>query len=239
MIDLTSLFWLGAIGMSVGTAVFAWGGRSASGGERRYYVTLVGISGIAAIAYGLMALGVGWISIADRTVFVPRYVDWILTTPLIVLFLGMLAGLDTRRFVIVLGLNTVVMVTGFVGATLPGIERFGLFGLGSLAFVGLVYYLVGPMTQAATGRSAGIRTLYVRLRNLTIILWLIYPFIWVLGTPGFGLLTLTVDVALITYLDLVTKVGFGLIALDASATMQSEFGESLADTESTLPSTAD
>jgi sensory rhodopsin len=239
MVALTSLFWLGAIGMAVGTAAFAWAGRNAGASERRYYLTLVGISGIATIAYALMANGIGWLSVADRSVFVPRYVDWILTTPLIVLFLGMLAGLDRRDFAVALGLNTVVMVAGFVGATLPGIERFALFGLGGLAYIGLVYYLVGPTTARAAERSAGVRSLYVRLRNLTIILWTIYPFIWLLGPPGLGLLTTKVDIALITYLDLVTKVGFGLIALDASATMESELGESLADTDAEIASAAD
>jgi sensory rhodopsin len=239
MVEVSSLFWLGAIGMAVGTAAFAWAGRNAAGSERRYYLALVGISGIATIAYALMASGIGEISIADRSVFIPRYVDWILTTPLIVLFLGMLAGLDRRDFIVVLGLNTVVMVAGFIGAALPGIERFALFGVGGLAYIGLVYYLVGPATEQATKRSAGVRSLYVRLRNLTIILWTIYPFIWILGPPGFGLLTVKVDIALITYLDLVTKVGFGFIALDASATMESELGESLADTDAEIPSAAD
>lgn len=239
MVALTSLFWLGAIGMAAGTVAFAWAGRSATESERRYYLTLVGISGIATIAYALMANGIGWLSVADRSVFIPRYVDWILTTPLIVLFLGMLAGLDRRDFLVVLGLNTVVMVAGFVGATLPGFERFALFGLGGLAYIGLVYYLVGPTTEQAAERSAGVRSLYVRLRNLTIILWTIYPFIWMLGPPGFGLLTTKVDIALIIYLDLVTKVGFGLIALDASATMESELGESLADTDAEITSAAD
>jgi sensory rhodopsin len=238
MVELTSLFWLGAVGMAAGTAAFAWAGRNAAGGERRYYLALVGISGIAAVAYTLMANGIGWLSVADRTIFVPRYVDWILTTPLIVLFLGMLAGLDRRDFAVVIGLNTVVMVAGFAAATLPGTERFALFGLGSLAFVGLVYYLVGPTTAKAAERSAGVRSLYVRLRNLTIILWTIYPLIWILGPPGFGLLTTTVDVSLVAYLDLVTKVGFGLIALDASATMESELGESLADTDAGLPASS-
>jgi sensory rhodopsin len=71
----------------------------------------------------------------------------------------------------------------------------------------------------------------VRLRNLTAVLWSIYPLIWILGPPGLNLLIPTIDIALITYLDLVTEVGFGLIALDASATLRSEFGVSLAGTE--------
>lgn len=235
MLELESLFWLGAVGMAVGTAAFAWGGREATGSERRYYLTLVGISGIAAVAYAIMALGIGWVGVDGRTIFVPRYVDWILTTPLIVLFLGMLAGLDRRQFAVVLTLDTVVMVAGFAAALLPGVERFALFGVGAVAFVALVYYFVGPATATASDRSDGALSLYVRLRNLTIILWSVYPLLWVLGSAGFGLLTLTVEVSLIAYLDLVTKVGFGLIALDASATMRSETGESLADAGTEVP----
>nr|2KSY_A Chain A, Sensory rhodopsin II [Natronomonas pharaonis] len=239
MVGLTTLFWLGAIGMLVGTLAFAWAGRDAGSGERRYYVTLVGISGIAAVAYAVMALGVGWVPVAERTVFVPRYIDWILTTPLIVYFLGLLAGLDSREFGIVITLNTVVMLAGFAGAMVPGIERYALFGMGAVAFIGLVYYLVGPMTESASQRSSGIKSLYVRLRNLTVVLWAIYPFIWLLGPPGVALLTPTVDVALIVYLDLVTKVGFGFIALDAAATLRAEHGESLAGVDTDTPAVAD
>ena len=232
MIDISMIFWVGAVGMLVGTVVFAWAGRDAMAGERRYYLTLIGISGIATVAYVLMALGVGWFNVGERVVFVPRYVDWILTTPLIVLFLGLLAGIDRRKFAISIGLNTVVMVAGMVAALLPGTARFALFGLGAIAFVALVYYLFGPMTASARARPGGIEKLYVRLRNLTAVLWSIYPLIWVLGPPGLDLLTATVGTTLVVYLDLVTKVGFGLIALDASATLHSEFGVSLAGTES-------
>lgn len=229
MLELKSLFWLGAVGMALGTAAFAWGGRGTTGSERRYYLTLIGISGIAAVAYTIMALGLGWVAFDGRTIFVPRYIDWILTTPLIVLFLGMLAGLDRRQFAVVLTLDTVVMTFGFAAAMLPGAGRFALFGVGAIAFVALVYYLVGPATATASTGSGGKLSLYVRLRNLTIILWAIYPLLWVLGSAGVGLLTLTVEVALVAYLDLVTKVGFGLIALDAGATMRSETSESRTD----------
>jgi sensory rhodopsin len=239
VIELTTLFSVGAVGMLVGTLLFAWAGVNASRAEGRYYLTLVGIGGIAAVAYGLMALGIGWYTVGERTVFIPRYVDWILTTPLIVLFLGLLAGIDRRTFAAAIGLNTLVMVAGFVAATLPGIERFALFGVGSVAFVGLVYYLFGPMTRRAGTKSEGIEKLYLRLRNLTAVLWSIYPLIWVLGPPGLNLLTTTIDIALITYLDLVTKVGFGLIALDASATLRSEFGVSLADADAGEDATPD
>lgn len=231
MIDISLVFWVGAIGMLVGTVAFAWAGRDATADTRRYYLTLIGITGIATVAYVLMALGVGSVSVGERIVFVPRYVDWILTTPLIVLFLGLLAGIDRQRFTVSIVLNTVVMVAGMVAALLPGTARFALFGLGAVSFVALVYYLYGPITASARAQPDGIERLYVRLRNLTAVLWSIYPLIWVLGPPGLNLLTATIGTTLVVYLDLVTKVGFGLIALDASATLHSEFGISLAGTE--------
>lgn len=240
MVEVTSVFAVGAIGMFVGTVAFLRGSMTAPSSRRRFYAVLATISGIAAVAYGMMALGYGGLSIDGRVVFVPRYVDWVLTTPLIVLFLGMLADVDRRGYAVAILLNTVVMVVGFVAATLPGVERFALFGLASIAYVGLVYYLLKPMSVSAAARPRGFESLFVRLRNLTVILWSVYPVIWLLGPPGLDLLTPTLDVALITYLDLVTKVGFGLIALDASATLEAELGDSFADdTDTNAAASAD
>ncbi|SFC17665.1 sensory rhodopsin [Halobiforma haloterrestris] len=223
MIDLPVWFAIGALGMFVGTVAFVWGGLSASEGYVRYYATLAAISLIATVAYAVMALEIGWYTVDGREVFIPRYIDWILTTPLLLAFLGLLADADRDTLLKVVGVNTVVMVAGFAGAVLSGTERFALFAVGGLAYVGLVYLVVGPMTAQAAGQDDGIESLFTSLRNLTIILWSVYPVIWLLSPAGFALLTPGVDVMLITYLDLLTKVGFGLIALNASTVIEAEY----------------
>ena len=228
MIEPTSVFWLGALGMAAGTVAFVWGGLTAGDAYRRYYAILTTISAIAAVAYATMALGIGWIPVGDEIVFAPRYVDWILTTPLLLLFLGLLAGSDRGELGLVIGINTVVMVLGFAAALREGLLGYGLFALGGLAYIGLLYLLLGPMSARANERDPGTASLFTSLRNLTVILWSVYPVIWLLGPPGLGLLTPLVDVALVTYLDLLTKVGFGLIALNASAVIEAERGESIA-----------
>ena len=241
-IDPAALFWLGALGMAAGTVAFAWGGRAASAADRKYYATLGAISLIATGAYATMALGYGWLAVGDRTVFAPRYLDWLLTTPLLLLFLGWLADIGRRRLVRVIGINTVVMGGGFAAALLTGPVRFALFGLAAVAYVALLYLILSPMTDRASERADGVRSLFLSLRNLTVVLWSVYPIIWLLGPVGFGLLTLSVDVMLTTYLDLLTKVGFGLIALNASAVLEAEYGESFAsdanavDTDASTPS---
>lgn len=230
MIELSTPFWIGFLGMAGGTVAFVWGGVSADEEYRTYYGLLASISLIAAVAYLLMALEVGWVDVDGRTVFVPRYVDWILTTPLLLIFLGMLAGIDRDTHVRVVAVNTVVMVAGFAGALLPGIERIALFAFASVAYLGLLYLVLGPMSARAREAGEARHSLFTSLRNLTVVLWSVYPVIWLLGPPGLALLTPTIDVILVSYLDVLTKVGFGLIALNASTVIETERGASIGAT---------
>ncbi|AFZ72995.1 bacteriorhodopsin [Natronobacterium gregoryi] len=223
MIGVTTWFALGTLGMLAGTIAFVWRGLSADSDYLQYYAILAAISLIATIAYAVMAMGEGWLEVDDRVVFIPRYVDWILTTPLLLAFLGMLADVDRDFLYKVVAVNTVVMVSGFVAAAISPSWRFGLFGLGGIAYVVLVYMVLGTMTERARERDSGTQSLFTSLRNLTLVLWTIYPVVWLLGPAGYALLTPTVDIMLIAYLDLLTKVGFGLIAINASAVIETEY----------------
>ena len=226
--EITTWFAVGALGMAVGTAIFTGGLFRADETARKYYATLALISGIAAVAYVLMALEVGAVSVGDRIVYVPRYIDWLLTTPLLLLYLAMLVDADRRLIGQTIAVNVVVILGGLGAALLSGVARFALFAVGGLAFVVLAYLLVGPLTERSRGQAT--ESLFRGLRNLTVILWSIYPLIWLLSPPGFGLLTVLTNVLLVVYLDLVTKVGFGLIALNAGTVLgqQSESSSEVA-----------
>jgi len=51
------------------------------------------VCGVASIAYFSMASGGGWVIAPDcRQLFVARYADWLITTPLLLLDLGLVAG---------------------------------------------------------------------------------------------------------------------------------------------------
>ncbi|MXR52187.1 bacteriorhodopsin [Halovenus sp. WSH3] len=222
--EATLWFAVGALGMGLGTAVFLNGLARADSEVQKYYAVLAAISGIATVAYVLMALNVGAVSVDGRTVFVPRYIDWLLTTPLLLTYLWMLVSSERGLLARIVAVNVVVIVAGFGASLLSGTARFGLFAVGGLAYVGLAYLLVGPLTEQASGRAT--ESLFRGLRNLTVILWSVYPIIWILGPTGLGELTMLTNVLLVTYLDLITKVGFGLIALNAGAELRKQLQRS-------------
>ena len=66
---------------------------SGSGEQRKFYYLATYILGYAAVAYFAMLSGQGWTAIAGcRQFFYARYADWIVTTPLLILLLGLVAG---------------------------------------------------------------------------------------------------------------------------------------------------
>ncbi|MFB6200664.1 MAG: bacteriorhodopsin [Halorhabdus sp.] len=219
-IDITLWFTLGTLGMALGSAGLAYGFVVLPRGWYRTYADVVVVTLIATVAYGLMALGIGEIGTATgNTVFVPRYVDWLLTTPLHVLFIAVIAGADRRLIGAAAGLQAVTIVLGFLGAVLATPLKELFFLAGSAAFVGVVYLLVVEAAGYADEQSVMQTGLYRKLRNFVIVLWLIYPVIWLVAPTGYGVMDAETSSLVITYIDVVAKVGFGLIALNGLRTL--------------------
>jgi sensory rhodopsin len=225
MATITTWFTLGLLGELLGTAVLAYGYRLVPESTRRRYLLLVAIPGIAIVAYALLVLGVGTVQTESHTVYVVRYVDWLLTTPINVLFLGLLANAAREDLVKLVGLQALTIVFGFAGAVTAAPLSYGLFGLGALAFAGVVYLLYGAIAEAAGRALDDLElSLYRTLRNFVVVLWLVYPVVWLLGLAGIGLMDVETSSLVISYLDVVTKVGFGLIAMYGLSTISSRSG---------------
>lgn len=221
MVDVTLWFTVGTVGMLVGTAALAYGSRWVSEDVRSRYWILVAVPGIAVVAYGLMALGFGGIRPAgEGIVFLPRYVDWLLTTPLHVLYLGLLVGASREIIGRATGLQAATIIFGFVAAIVGGLVAPILYLAGCVAFVGVIYYAFTDYVDAVEARDDATQALYRKLRAFLIVLWVIYPVIWILAPAGTGLMDVETTSLVVAYLDVVAKVGFGLIALNGQLTSQ-------------------
>ncbi len=231
---------IGALGMALGTAAFvAMGWGVEDDDRRRFYVVTALISGIATVAYLLMFLGIGVTQVrvpgeVVLRIYWMRYVDWLLTTPLLLLDLALLAGADRNTIYRLVGLDVGMVVVGAAAAIAPVGQtvRLALWAVSSLFFVALLYVLANQLSQQAARQSGEVAALFSVLRNVVIVLWTAYPIVWIFGTEStIGLIPLGIETALFAVLDLAAKVGFGFVLLRSHEVLEQVSGPagSLAD----------
>lgn len=208
--------------MGLGTLAFAYAFVT-DPRNRVYHALLTAIAGIAFVAYVAMTFRVGITTPLGRpdghVVDLARYAQWILATPLIVVYLGLLAGLERRYLVGLVAVDVVVMASGLVGSLVTGVFSWVAFGVGAVAYLPLIYGLTVGIDRAVADRPAPVRALFGKLRNLTLIIWTFYPVLWVLAPSGLGVIDYTTEVVIITYADLIAKVGFGFIAMNSQRSL--------------------
>jgi bacteriorhodopsin len=217
--------WIGTAGMFLGMLYFVARGWGETDSRRqKFYIATIFITAIAFVNYLSMALGFGTIELQTGGDSVPiywaRYTDWLFTTPLLLYDLGLLAGADRNTIGTLVGLDVLMIGTGAVATLTAGGAVFGVvterliwWGVSTGLLLVLLYILFGSLTDRASDLSASTRSTFTLLRNLVIVIWLVYPVWWLVGTEGLNVLGLYVETAGFMVLDLTAKVGFGLILL--------------------------
>ena len=72
--------------------------------QKQFYYCAVFICGLSTIAYFAMLSGQGWTAIAGcRQFFYARYFAWFITSPIIILALGLIAGADVASIAAAMG----------------------------------------------------------------------------------------------------------------------------------------
>jgi sensory rhodopsin len=215
MVDITLWFTLGTLGMVVGTAMLAYGLVLVPREKRRLLAWIAAVPAIAAVAYALMALGIGGFRAADGgLVFVPRYVDWLLTTPIHVAVIAVVVGASRSLVARIAGLQALTIVFGAAGAALAAPLSWILYLLGGVCFAGVVYTFFRDLEALAVASSDDAAALFRKLRAFVVVLWLVYPVIWLLAPSGVGVMDSETTALVVSYIDVVSKVGFGLIAIN-------------------------
>src|SRR6056297_690307 len=105
--------------------------------NRSYYGILATITGIAAVSYTLTSLGIGTLPLDGASFYAPRYVDWLLTTPLLLLYMALLCKPGKRLYAMLIGLDVALIVLGTAAIFTSGVISLALFGAGCAAYLGL------------------------------------------------------------------------------------------------------
>ena len=207
--------------MILGTLAYFWLGRSVAVYEDRFFIIAISVTVIAATAYLAMALGMGRVQIAGKEVMVARYVDWILTTPLIIALLGILAKASKELIVTLIGVDLYMIGAGFLGVVAEPLWQSVLWwGIGCVAYLLFLYLFLGAVSKAAKEQPEDVAGIYTTLRNLTLVLWTLYPLVWITGANGVDVLPMFVEEGAIVGLDILSKVVFGYILLSSHETLR-------------------
>jgi bacteriorhodopsin len=209
--------------MLLGMVYFIARGWGVEPPARHFYTITILIPAIAAASYLSMFLGFGVTEVTltngeTRPIYWARYADWLLTTPLLLLDLNLLAGADRDTIQTLAVLDVFMIGTGLVGAlTQVPTFRYIWWTVSTIALLVIVYFLFVNLTQKAETFSEDRAGTFKTLRNLTIVLWLVYPVMWLVGTEGLGLVGLFSETLGFMILDVLAKVGFGFILLRSRA----------------------
>jgi bacteriorhodopsin len=146
-----------------------------------------------------------------RQIFWARYVDWSITTPLLLLDLAFLAGLDGASILIAIVADVIMVLTGlFAAYGVTELQKWGWYTMGCVAYLVVVYQLAvgGTRTVKKLGTSSRSAQFYSAIGTFTFVLWTLYPIVWGLGD---GSRMLTVDGEILAYgvLDVLAKPVFG------------------------------
>ena len=210
--------WLqiGAIGMIVGSLVFGFGASRAPNQRWQILYTLnFFICLIAAGLYLAMSLGLGTQVIYDRPTFWVRYITWFCSTPLLILDLAFLGRTNLPITCSLLGANAYMIATGFVGAITPKPMNQIWYLVSCGAFLATLYLLLQPYRRQAEQHYPHAKQVFRKLLTAHVVLWSLYPVVWILAATGFGVLSQGYETMSYTLLDLASKVGFGFLSLNS------------------------
>ena len=218
-------FFVGCMAMMAASAFFF---LSLSQFDKKWRTSVL-VSGIitfiAAVHYYYMRDY--WASFGESPTFF-RYVDWILTVPLMCLefyLILKIAGAKKSLLSKMIFYSVIMLVTGYFGEAVNP-ESAQIWGLISgLAYFAIVYEIwLGEASKLAKAAGGNVLEAHKILCWFVLVGWAIYPLGYMLGTEGWYTSMLgkgNVDVAY-NIADAINKIGFGLVIYSLAVKSQND-----------------
>ena len=153
-----------------------------------------------------------------------RYIDWILTVPLMCVEFYLLlkvAGATTKHLRDLIVLSLIMLITGYVGEA--GMGNAALYGFFSgVAYFAIVYMIkFGDLAKLAKSAGGSVEKAHNTLFWFVLVGWAIYPLGYMIGTADGQWYSFMANVGLdmnVVYNigDANNKIGFGLVVYAAA-----------------------
>jgi len=218
-------YWAVCAVMIVSTIAFLVLGHMKPRSERVFHYITAAITMVASIAYFSMASNLGFTPIAVefhrsnhvvagnyREIFYVRYIDWFVTTPLLLTDLLLTAGMPWPSLIWVILVDWIMIVTGLVGALVVSSYKWGYFAFGCAALAYIVYMLAWEARKHANALGADVGRAFLTCGALTTFLWILYPIAWGICEGG-NVISPDSEAVFYGILDLLAKPVFGALLL--------------------------
>lgn len=111
-----------------------------------------------------------------REVYWARYVDWSVTTPLLLLDLALLAGLSGANITVAVTSDLIMILSGLFAALTSDVNaKWGYYAIAVISYLVVVYQLAINGRNIALTKDSKTATFYAAIGGFTLILWTIYP----------------------------------------------------------------
>ena len=176
---------------------------------------------IAATAYLAMLFDIGTLINADGSItYLARYLDWSITTPILLSGLVLLAFHERGKtgevggyLTSIIVLDVLMIVTGLISSlAIVPMVKWIWYAWSCVAFLGVLYLLWGPLRAMARARGRALGTAYSQNVTFLTVVWFIYPIVFLVGPEGLKLITDPSSVVTILVLDVTAKVAYAFFA---------------------------
>ncbi|KAI9819262.1 MAG: ion channel activity [Pycnora praestabilis] len=218
-------YWAVCAVMTTATLVFVGLSATKPRSHRIFHYITAAITLVAAIAYFTMGSNLGWTPIdvefmrsnprvhgVNREIFYVRYVDWFITTPLLLMDLLLTAGLPWPTILFTVLIDEVMVVTGLVGALVKSSYKWGFYVFGCVAFLFVAWNVTIVARKHAQALGPDVSKTYTICGVWTIALWFLYPIAWGLCEGG-NVIAPDSEAVFYGILDLLAKPVFGALLI--------------------------
>jgi len=165
---------------------------------------------IASLAYLTMALGYGYTTRCcdGRQFYYARYIDWALTTPLMIWKILERTQAESHEKYFLIGMDILMIVAGLIGSLVCGSnDKWAFFAFSMLCFIPVMYFICSFRETLKNDQFKGV---YDQVVSITVCTWIVYPIIWILA-EGTGTICAQAEAICYTVLDIIAKSLFGFI----------------------------
>jgi bacteriorhodopsin len=195
-------------------------------------------------AYELNEAGTAYVATGEVFNDAYRYVDWLLTVPLLVAELvavmTLAKGVRGPMMAKLIVASALMIGLGYPGEVATDTVSAVVWGaVSSVPFVYILYVLWVELTKAAEGESGEVQVLLRNTKLLLLATWGFYPISYILGMEQLGIMSGSTAVVALqvgySLADITAKCGYGIMIYNIAKARMASAGELAADGHGPAP----